>query len=178
MTEPNRSTVARPLADEHAPYYAKYIELVTEDALVALLEQASSTPALLERASETQAAFRYAPGKWSVKQVVAHLIDCERVFSYRALRIARGDATPLPGFDENAWAEASGADARTLADLVHEFRLVRAATLALFATFDDAAFARRGQANGHPMSVRALAYVIAGHERAHAIMLRERYGLA
>lgn len=170
--------VPRPGADEHAAFYAKYVALVEDDALEALRGLAVSTPHLLLQASETQAAFRYAPGKWSVRQVVGHVCDVERVFAYRALRIARADATPLPGFDENAWAEVAGADARTLADLVAEYRAVRAATLTLFESFDEAAFARRGTANGHPISVRALAHVIAGHERAHVAMLRERYGLA
>ena len=168
---------ATPAADEYAAYYAKYVALVEGDALDALRGLATSTPALLLGASEAQAAFRYAPGKWSVRQVVGHLIDVERVFAYRALRIARADVTPLPGFSEDAWAESSGADARTLADLVAEYRAVRGATLALFESFDDAASLRRGTANGHPISVRALPFLIAGHERAHVAMLRERYGL-
>lgn len=170
--------VPRPAADEYASFYGRYVALVEEDGLAALRELAHSTPALLSRTSESQAAFRYAPGKWSVRQVVGHCCDVERVFAYRALRIARADATPLPGFDEDAWAGAAGADARALSDLVAEYRAVRAATLALFGTFDDAAYARCGTANGHRISVRALAYVIAGHERAHVTALRERYGLA
>lgn len=169
--------VPRPGTDEHAEYYARYVAQVEDDALEALRGLARSTPALLSGATGEQAAFRYAPGKWSVRQVVGHVCDVERVFAYRALRIARTDATPLPGFDEDAWAASSNADDRSLTDLVAEYRAVRAATLALFESFDDAAFARRGTANGHPISVRALAYVIAGHERAHVTMLRERYGL-
>lgn len=178
MSTPRSRRVPRPAADEHAAYYGKYVALVEDDPLDALRGLAQSTPALLLRATDEQAVFRYAPGKWSVKQVVGHLCDVERVFGYRALRIARADATPLPGFDEDAWAAASGADARTMTDLVAEYRAVRAATEALFDTFDDAAFARRGTANGHPVSVRALAHIIAGHERAHVAMLHERYGLA
>jgi DinB superfamily len=177
VSSPLSLRVPRPGSDEYAAFYGRYVALVEDDALDALRGLATSTPNLLLRATEAQAAFRYAPEKWSVKQVVGHLCDVERVFGYRALRIARADATPLPGFDEDAWAANAGSDARDMADLVAEYRALRASTLALFASFDEAAYARRGTANGHPISVRALAHVIAGHERAHVAMLHERYGL-
>jgi hypothetical protein len=170
--------IPKPQAEEHAEYYAKYIKLVGDDALGALRAQSASTPRLLAGLSEAQAAHRYAPGKWSVKEVVGHLIDGERVFSYRALRIARADATPLPGFDENAWVPVAHFDRRALPDLVADYQTVRAATVGLFSSFDDDTLTRTGTANNMPFSVRALAHIIAGHELHHVGILRERYGLA
>jgi uncharacterized damage-inducible protein DinB len=168
--------IPRPANDEYAPFYAGYIAKVPgDDALPALAAQERETAALLAGLSEEQAAFRYAPGKWSVKQVAAHLCDAERVFAYRALRIARGDATPLAGFDENAYAAQAGADARPLAEIASELGAVRAATLALFRGLEPATLTRRGTANNVPVSVRAAAWIIAGHERHHLGILRERY---
>ncbi len=169
--------IARPHPDEYASFYAGYVERAGDDAFLALAEQASSTPQRLQGMSETQAMHRYAPGKWSVKEVLLHMADAERVFAYRALRFARADATALPGFDENAWVPVSGADHRSASELLFEFAAVRAATLALFAGFDEAALLRRGTANGQAISVRALAHIIAGHERHHLTVLRERYGV-
>lgn len=172
------ATVVRPGAGENAPYYDRYIGLVPgDDALPALIAQIGRTAALLDRATEQQAAFRYAPEKWSVKQVVNHLSDGERVFAYRAMRIARADTTPLPGFDENAYAATAEADRRPLADLVLEYRAVRAATIALFASFGPEALARVGTANDSPISPRALGWIVAGHELHHRSLLIERYGL-
>jgi hypothetical protein len=170
--------VPRPAADEHAPYYGRYIEQVPgADARAALAAQIEATLEALAPLDEARALHRYAPGKWSVKQVVGHLSDAERVFAYRALRIGRGDATPLPGFDENVYAASGGFDARPLAALLDELRVVRAGTLALFAGFEPAALERRGTANGTPVSVRALAWIVAGHERHHLGVLHERYGV-
>src|SRR4029077_5181557 len=118
---------------------------------------------------------RYAPGKWSIKEVIGHVSDAERVFSHRALRFARGDRTRLPGFDEKAYTPAGRFDARPLPDLAAELDAVRHATIALFAGLDSEALARRGPANNKEVSVRALAYIIAGHERHHVGILRERY---
>ncbi len=120
---------------------------------------------------------RYAPGKWSVKQVVGHLCDGERVFAYRALRFARADRTPLPGFDETLWVPEGNFDARPIDDLALEYRAVRSASIALFASLAPEALARIGVANDTPMSVRALAWTIAGHELHHRGLLIERYGL-
>ena len=174
----SQATIARPTADEHAPYYGKYIALVAgDDALAALVRQIDTTAILLGHVDEKLAAHRYAPGKWSVKQVVGHLTDAERVFSYRALRFARADQTPLPGFEENDYAERGGFDARPFTDLELEFRTVRSATIALFAGLTPEATQRRGTANNTPMSVRALAWTIAGHELHHRALLTERYGL-
>jgi len=113
-----------------------------------------------------------------VKEVVGHMMDAERVFSYRALRIARADKTPLPGFDENAWVPAAHFDRRPMADLVSDYQTMRAATVSLFASLDEEALTRVGTANDQPFSVRALAHIIAGHELHHVAILRERYGLA
>jgi len=171
-------TTTRPAPEEHAPYYGKYIALVEEaTALDALERQMRDMLALLGGVDEARGAFRYAPGKWSVRQLVGHVIDGERVFAYRALRFARGDRTSLPGFDENPYAEAAGSDRRTLRSLVEEFEVVRRASLALFASLEPEAWLRRGVANDQEVSVRALAYIIAGHGRHHAQILRERYRL-
>ena len=170
--------IPKPRPEEHAEYYAKYIKLVGDDALGALRAQSASTPRLLTGLSEAQAMHRYASGKWSVKEVVGHILDAERVFSYRALRIARADATPLPGFDENAWMPAAHFDRRPMPELVSDYQTVRAATVALFSSFDEEALTRLGTANNQPFSVRALAHIIAGHELHHVGLLRERYGLS
>jgi len=172
------TTIARPAADEHVAYYGKYIALVLgEDAVDALIAQIDATSALLGRVDEGRAAQRYAPGKWSVKQVVGHVADSERVFAYRALRFARADSTPLPGFEGDDYAEHGGFDARSLADILLEFRAVRAASIALFASLPPEMALRRGTANDCVMSVRALAWTIAGHELHHRALLVERYCL-
>lgn len=171
------SAIALPTAGEFVPYYGKYIALVGPDSLAALESQARSTAALLSATSEEKGNHRYAEGKWSVKEVIGHLADAERVFSYRALRIARADTTELAGFDENTYVPAGRFDRRTLADLAAEFASVRAATLALVRSFDAEALSRRGSANNSPVTVRALVAIIAGHEAHHVKLLRERYGL-
>ena len=166
----------RPAEGESAPYYRTYIDAVPAGDIVRTLQdQIAETSALLAGISEAKAEHRYAPGKWSIKEVVGHLADAERVFAYRALRFARGDATPLASFDENAWVPAAGLDARTLADLAAEFQAVRGASVSLFGSLDDAAAMRRGTASGKEVVVRALAWISAGHERHHARVLRERY---
>jgi uncharacterized damage-inducible protein DinB len=166
----------RPQLAEHEPYWSRYIDLVTEDDLFTALDaNQNSTDRTLSSISEEKAAYRYAPGKWSIKEMLNHLIDAERVFAYRALAIARGDQQSLPGFDENPYAEASDADRRPFAEIYAEWKAVRAATLALFRSFSDEAWARIGTANSKRISVRALAYVTAGHERHHMKVLRERY---
>jgi uncharacterized damage-inducible protein DinB len=168
--------IPRPDASEHLPYYSKYVDRVPDgDPLLTLREQLDETVALVRGLDEAQGGHRYAPGKWSIRDVVNHVTDAERVFAYRALRIARGDATPLESFDENAYAEIADADARTLGDLAEEFEHVRRSSLSLFANLGDEALARRGTASGGPVSVRALAWIIAGHERHHVALLRERY---
>ena len=173
------TTLSPPARDEYDPYYSGYIGRVPrgEDVLTVLEDQLRSTPALLQGVEEGRGSFRYAPGKWSIKEVIGHLTDTERIMSDRALRIARGDTTPLPGFDENAYVPAMEADARAVDDLVSEWSAVRRATVALFRGLPAAAWTRRGVANGSPVSVRALAYIVAGHERHHLETLRTRYRL-
>jgi DinB family protein len=170
--------VPRPGATEYAPYYGRYIDKVPEGDLLRTLEsQARETQSLLSGLSEAKALHRYAPGKWSIKEVVGHVTDAERVFSYRALRFARADKTALPGFDENAWVPPANFDARSLKDLAAELDAVRRATVALFRGFDAAALARSGTASDNLVSVRAIAWIIAGHERHHVGLLHERYGV-
>lgn len=147
----------RPDASEHAPYYAGYIARVPDGDLLKTLEQQDEeTMALLSGVPESKAGLAYAPGKWSLKEVIGHLADAERVFAYRALRLARGDQTPLAGFDEKAWVPNAGCAGRTLADLLGELRAVRAATLALLRHLPKEAATRRGTANGAEVTVRAL----------------------
>lgn len=126
---------------------------------------------------ESDADATYAPGKWSIKEVAGHIVDTERIMAYRLLRIARGDSTPLPGFEQDDYVRDGNFASRTLANLIEEFRLVRAATLALLQGLDGEALVRRGLADGKPVSARALAYIIAGHERHHLDILQQRYGL-
>lgn len=172
------TTLSRPSADEYLPYYDRYVALVPEGNLVDLLvEQNRDTIRLLRSIDDQRALYAYASGKWTIKEVVGHLCDAERVFAYRALRFARGDAQPLAGFDENAYAPAGRFNERPISDLADEFEAIRNATVHLFRYMNEEEFARRGIANNNPISVRALGFVIAGHELHHAKLLRDRYGL-
>lgn len=165
----------RPTPDTLAPFHAPYLARVPDgDIRATLAADFDAHTALLAGADPDHA---YAPGKWTVRQVVQHLADAERIFATRALRIARGDETPLPGFDHDAFAETTAPDRRPLASVVDEWRAVRAATLALFDGLPTPAWERVGKANGHPVSVRALAWITAGHARHHADLLAERYDL-
>jgi len=168
--------IPRPGADEHIDYYARYIAKVPDGDLISMLrEQAVETMNLMQDLPPAKADYAYAPGKWTVKQVVGHVTDAERIFGYRALRFARQDPTELPGFDENAYVDHANFNDRTLIDLLDEFQVVRASTIQFAKNLDPAAYERRGSANGNPISVRALLYIIAGHERHHVELLRERY---
>ncbi|MBM4059886.1 MAG: DinB family protein [Planctomycetes bacterium] len=168
----------RPSADEFSPHHQAYIDRVPlGDVLVHLHTQGRSTLRLLHALSESRAGYRYAEGKWTVKQVVQHVIDGERLFGYRALCFARGEAGALPGFDENLYAANDGSAGRTVASLGAEYAAVRAATCALYEGFDGPAWGRRGIANGKPITVRALPWVTAGHELHHLAVLHERYGI-
>lgn len=172
------TTIPRPRADEHAANYSGYVALVPEGDLVDLLrEQQLDSVRLLRSLSDAQAMRAYAPGKWTVKEVIGHLSDAERIFTYRALRFARGDGRELAGFDENTYVPAGRFNERTIHDLLEELEAVRAATIHLLRHLSPEELARRGTANGHAITVRAIAYIIAGHERHHAKILRERYGL-
>jgi uncharacterized damage-inducible protein DinB len=175
MTAP-RTSRSRPQADEYAPFYETYVRLVsTEDVVGTLEAQRLQMAQLLSACSERDGNFRYAPGKWTVKEVIGHINDAERIFAYRALRIARGDRTPLASFDQNDYAPQSNAARRTLEDLAAEFDAIRVATALLFRSLTDQAWLCRGTASDHPVSVRALAFIIAGHELHHRGILDERY---
>jgi uncharacterized damage-inducible protein DinB len=174
-----QTTIARPAADEHSPYYGKYIALVPDGDLVSFLrEQGAETVRLLRNLSPGKADYAYAPGKWTVKEVVGHVMDAERIFAYRALRFARGDETELAGFDENTYVPAGQFGRRTMNDLLDEFEAVRGSSIHLVKHIDAEALDRRGTASRNPISVRALLYIIAGHERHHVGLLRERYQVA
>ncbi|HJR36107.1 MAG TPA: DinB family protein [Gemmatimonadales bacterium] len=166
----------RPDPSEYAPFYAGYVAKVPEgDLLVTLEAQIGEFFQSLNPITDAKGQFAYAPGKWTIKEVLLHVVDAERVFSYRAMRIARADETPLPGFDEKAWVPQSGANDRTVADLLGEFRAVRTATGALLRHLPADAVTRRGIASGNVVTVRALAWIIAGHPMHHLGILRERY---
>jgi hypothetical protein len=174
--EPKRAAAARPAPGEYAPYYETYISKIKGSDIVGILEaQRLQTAQLFAARSERDGNFRYAPGKWSVKEVVGHVSDSERIFSYRALRIARGDQTPLPGFEQNDYVRGGTFAERTLADLVEEFELVRAASIALFKSLPKDAWQKRGVADNKEVSVRALAFIVAGHELHHRLILEEHY---
>lgn len=175
--QPSADTLSRaPARDEAAEYYFRYIGLVpTGDILRTLEEQGSATITFLESIPEHRLLHRYAPDKWSVKTVVGHLNDCERLFVSRAFWFARGFDTPLPSFDQNVAVDAAAADSREWRALVGEFRSVRAATLTFFGSLPASAWDRRGIASGNPFTVRALAYLAAGHVTHHVNILRERY---
>jgi hypothetical protein len=166
----------RPQENEFAPFYMSYIGQVPQTEPIPALEKAAEEiPRFLSLLSEAKGDYRYAPDKWSVKELLQHAIDTERIMAYRALTIARGDTTPLPGFDENSYARIAHTDYRTISDLKSEFQVVRKSTLCLFQNFDESAFRRRGIANDNPITVLALAYIIAGHQLHHFKILRERY---
>lgn len=167
---------AKPEADEYAPYYGKYVALINNDDIVtALAAQLDATILCLRGLSEAQGDHAYELGKWSIKELLGHIIDTERIFAYRALRIARGDQTPLPGFEQDDYIAQANFNQAPLADLVTEFELVRQSNLAMLKQFSDEAWLRRGTASDNPVSVRALAYIIAGHEVHHLNILRSRY---
>lgn len=167
----------RPGAGEFASYATADIDYVEgDDAVDVLARQQRETVELFESIGETRAAgLTYAPGKWTVKEVLGHLADDERIFAYRALCVARGDTRPLAGFDENDYVAAAAFEARSLESLLAEYRIVREATIALFAALTEEQWLRRGNVNGYEASVRGLAFHIAGHELHHLRVLREKY---
>jgi hypothetical protein len=166
----------RPDTSEYSEYYQRYVNLVAEgDVMETLAVQMADSLTMLADLDDAQTLFRYAPEKWSIKETVGHLMDTERVFAYRALRIARGDKTPLPGFDQEALIKAAHFDERPWGELLREWRIVREANLALFHSLDDDAMMRVGTANGENISVRSLPWIMAGHELHHMNIIRERY---
>lgn len=166
----------RPEPTEYAEFYANYVSEVPGTDAVGILEsQRLQMVQLFAGRSERDGSFRYAPGKWTVKEVLGHITDTERIFTYRALRIARGDKTPLPAFEQDNFVKNGGFSERTLASLADEFALVRAASIALFRSFPEQAWSRRGVASQKEVTVRALAFITAGHQIHHRQILEERY---
>jgi hypothetical protein len=174
--EAKKATTRRPEPGEYAPHYEKYVALITGNDIVPALEaQRLQMLQLFAGRSERDGNFRYAPEKWTVKEVLGHVSDTERIFTYRALRIARGDQTPLSGFEQDDYVRGGSFGARSLSDLAEEFAHVRNATVALFRSLGKEAWLRRGVANQNEVSVRALAFIVAGHELHHRRFLEERY---
>ncbi len=163
-------------ANEFNPYYGQYIELAKEHPLLKGLEASmTETIAFLEAIPSDRLEYRYDSGKWTIKEIIRHLIDTERVFAYRAMRFARNDKTELPGFDQDAYILPSKANEQSLSDLLKEYRSVRLATIAMFQGFNDTMLRSKGTANKSPMSVRAAGFVIIGHEKHHANVIRKKY---
>lgn len=169
--------IEKPEEGEYAPYTISYIGLLPDDGLVLqhLEDNLNATTDLMLSLPEEKLLFRYAAGKWTIKEILQHLVDDERIYAYRALRFARNDETELPGFEQDDYALYSGANGRDIVDILKEFAAVRRATISLFEGFDRAALQRAGVADGKVMSVRAAAYHIAGHELRHLNIIRERY---
>ena len=166
----------RPEASEYAEFYASYISKVPGSDVLSVLEsQRLQMLQLFAGRSERDGGFRYAPGKWTVKEVLGHITDTERIFTYRALRFARADQTPLPGFEQDDYVRSGAFGDRTLAGLIEEFAAVRGASIGLFRSFGEEVWPRRGSANKKEMTVRALAFITAGHQMHHRMILEERY---
>ena len=169
----------RPLESEYAPYYQGYITHVTEDEILPVLRsQLDALDVLLNQVAPEHETFRYADGKWSIREVIGHLIDTERVFGYRALCIARGESKSLPGYDEKEYMLRAPYDRIDLEDLLSELRLVRLSNIAMLRNLDGEAWLRTGIANDSPVSVRALAFIMAGHARHHMDVLSQRYHIS
>jgi uncharacterized damage-inducible protein DinB len=172
----SHSSFAKPAENEYAPYYGKYVSLVAEGDIVEILKQQLATSlTLLRTLSEEQGNYRYAPEKWSIKELLGHVSDTERIFAYRALRFARQDSTPIEGFEQDDYIANANFDACSLSDLIADFESVRKSTLSLLQNLSEAAWLRKGVASSNEVSVRALAYIIAGHELHHLKILSERY---
>ncbi len=170
------ATHTRPQTGEYAPDYERYISLVPEEDVLTLLErQFETTLEILRGIAEEKGDFRYAEGKWSIKELVGHMLDSERIFGYRALRFARNDQTPLPGFEQDDYVANGGFGERSLSGLIDELEYLRKANLSFFRHLDEEAWMRSGSANDNLISVRAIAYIIAGHETHHMRVLREKY---
>lgn len=168
--------MTKPQETEYAAYYGKYVSLVPDGDIVdTLTKQLGDTLSAWRAVPADKAEHRYAPGKWTTKEMMAHVIDTERIMAYRALRIARGDKTALPGFEQDDFITGGDWSTRTMADLADEFESVRRSNLYLFRNLTDAAWKQIGTASDNPVSARALAYIIAGHELYHQEILRDRY---
>lgn len=169
--------IPKPQSVDIAAFYQKYIDLVpqTNDILDELYQQHLDTIDLVTSLDDETLQSSYAPGKWSILDILVHLMDSERIFCYRALRISRGDQTPLPGYDENEYAKTADANGRKILDIVREYSVLRSSTIELFRSFNAQQLAQVGQANGYPVKVSALVWVICGHEIHHRNVIEERY---
>jgi DinB superfamily len=166
----------KPLANEHIAYYQQYIDAVEIDNLNdAFVSSKTELESILNSISDEKAEFKYAENKWTVKQLLLHLIDCERIFSFRALAIARGEHQNILGYDENVYAENCGAEHRTLASIIDEYLIVRQSSILLFTNFNNNELLKIGLANNANVSVRALGFVILGHQKHHFKVLAEKY---
>ncbi len=166
----------RPQPGDYAPHYEKYLTQIPGNNILATLDdQRRQMLLLLSGRAESDGDLRYAPGKWTVKEVLGHICDAERIFAYRALRISRNDPTPMEGFDENDYVRNAPFARLSLADLIEDYIGVRRATITLFRNLDEAAWTRRGVANKNEVTLLALAYIIAGHELHHRKMIEEKY---
>jgi len=167
---------ARPQKTEFAEYYGRYIDLIPEGNVVSVLRsQMAETSAVLERLPAERSGYRYAPGKWTLHEVVGHVVDMEWVFTVRALSFARGLIEPMPGVEQDDFVVAANFGSQSWPNLLAQWRDLRAANTRLFESFDEEAWKRMGIASGYPVSVRALAFSIAGHERHHMGVIRDRY---
>ncbi|MDX5347505.1 MAG: DinB family protein [Hymenobacteraceae bacterium] len=168
--------IPKPAPGEYPQWYEHYFsQLADKDALQLLEEQLSELEEMLQAVSDEQAALAYAPGKWTLKELLVHMLDTERIMAYRALAISRGEAAALPGFDENSYAEQSQANERIFSEILEEYRLQRLSNLALFRSFSEEMLNRKGHANGQDVTVKAIIYVVAAHERHHLNIFKERY---
>lgn len=166
----------KPEKNEYDPYYESYISLVSEfNVIDVLAAQPAELDALFAAMPDEKGTFAYAPGKWTIKELLSHLIDGERMFAYRVLRISRGDLTPIEGFEQDDYNENSSANNRTFVDLLDEFDLQRRSNMILFNNLDETAWKRMGTASGKPVSARGIAYIMAGHVRHHIRIINERY---
>ena len=169
-------TIQKPAKGTYPVYYEKYIDLVkSENIFEEIYSEHIETVELVTSVDEETLQFRYDEGKWNIREIIQHIIDCERIFNYRALRFSRGDASPQPGFDDEAYTQNSNASLRDINDLVREFSVVRAASVELFKSFTDEMLDRKGVANNNGVSVRAILYMILGHEIHHRNLIDEKY---
>lgn len=168
--------ITKPEPNDAASYYSRYIDVVpNNDAYSFLEEQLKTIPDYLTTITAEKENFKYAPGKWSIKELVGHINDTERVMAYRALTFARNERVQLPGFDQDTWVMNTNIDSYTLADMIEEFKIIRKSTLLLFGHMTEEALMRKGVSNKNTVSVRALAYIIAGHADHHISILQTRY---
>ena len=176
QTGTKTATITKPERSEYNEYYEKYVSLIDDaDLLGTLEEQIRETRDLFAGFPEERGSHAYADGKWTVKEVISHLLDGERIFAYRLLRIARGDETPMEGFEQDGYIENSHANERSFSDLLCEFGELRAANMRLMLSMDDSDWQRAGTASGSPVTARALAFIMAGHVRHHLNIVQERY---